>query len=256
MVAGLETFKTFFADFRDCYVLIGGSACDVYFAGQDIPFRVTHDLDMILCVEALTPSFFSRFWQFVREGGYQHRQKSDGHRQFYRFTAPTVKGYPAMLELFSRKADFLPEEFSGHLTPIPSDEESSSLSGILLDRDYYDFVMANRQEVDGVMILNPIALIVLKAVAWLDLTLKKEADDRHAYSKDISKHKNDIARIVTTIPIRDYRLSNVIKNKMREFMAKYSQVEVDVSALGVPIPADEVRNRLRECFGLQELAEH
>ena len=122
--------------------------------------------------------------------------------------------------------------------------------------DYYDFVMANRQEVDGVMILNPIALIVLKAVAWLDLTLKKEAGDRHAYSKDISKHKNDIARIVTTIPIRDYKLSDVIKNKMREFMAMYSKVEIDVSALGVPIDADEVRNHLSECFGLQELEAH
>ena len=255
MVAGLETFKTFFADFKDCYVLIGGSACDVYFAEQDIPFRVTHDLDMILCVEALTPAFFDRFWQFVREGGYQHRQKSDGHRQFYRFTSPTAKGYPAMLELFSRKADFLPESFSGHLTPIPANEESSSLSGILLDRDYYDFVMANRHEVDGVTILNPIALIILKAIAWLDLTIKKEAGDRHAYSKDISKHKNDIARIVTTIPVRDYGLPDVIKIKMREFMAKYSQVELDVSALGVSVAADEVRNRLRECFGLQELAE-
>ena len=255
MVAGLETFKTFFADFKDCYVLIGGSACDVYFAEQDIPFRVTHDLDMILCVEALTPAFFDRFWQFVREGGYQHRQKSDGHRQFYRFTSPTAKGYPAMLELFSRKADFLPESFSGHLTPIPANEESSSLSGILLDRDYYDFVMANRHEVDGVTILNPIALIILKAIAWLDLTIKKEVGDRHAYSKDISKHKNDIARIVTTIPVRDYGLPDVIKIKMREFMAKYSQVELDVSALGVSVAADEVRNRLRECFGLQELAE-
>ena len=255
MVAGLETFKTFFADFKDCYVLIGGSACDVYFAEQDIPFRVTHDLDMILCVEALTPAFFSRFWQFVREGGYKHRQKSDGHRQFYRFTAPTVKGYPAMLELFSRKADFLPEEFAGHLTPIPTDEESSSLSGILFDGDYSDFVMANRREVEGVTILNPFALIVLKAIAWLDLTLKKKAGDKHAYSKDISKHKNDIARITTTIPVRDYGLPDVIKNKMREFMTMYSHVEIDVSAIGVPIAADEVRNRLRECFGLQGFAE-
>ena len=255
MVAGLETFKTFFADFKDCYVLIGGSACDVYFAEQDIPFRVTHDLDMILCVEALTPAFFDRFWQFVREGGYQHRQKSDGHRQFYRFTAPTAPRYPAMLELFSRKADFLQDERSGHLTPIPAGEEASSLSGILLDQNYYDFVMANRHEVDGVTILNPIALIILKAIAWLDLTIKKEAGDRHAYSKDISKHKNDIARIATTIPVRDYGLPDVIKIKMREFMAKYSQVELDVSALGVSIAADEVRNRLRECFGLQELAE-
>ena len=193
MVTGLDKFKEFFADYRDCYVLIGGSACDVYFTDQELPFRVTHDLDMILCVEALTPAFFNRFWQFIREGGYEHRQKADGHRQFYRFTGPASPGYSAMLELFARKADFLPPEVDGHLTPIAAGEEASSLSGILLDQDYYDFVMANRREVEGVMILEPIALMVLKAIAWLDLTEKKEAGDRHAYSKDIGKHKNDIA---------------------------------------------------------------
>lgn len=134
MVRGLDIFRDFFADYRDCYVLIGGSACDVYFSDQDIPFRVTHDLDMILCVEALTPAFFNRFWEFIRAGGYLHRQKADGHRQFYRFTAPAEPGYPAMLELFARKADFLPESINGHLTPIPAGEEASSLSGILLDQ--------------------------------------------------------------------------------------------------------------------------
>ena len=110
--------------------------------------------------------------------------------------------------------------------------------------------MANRREVDGVTILNPIALIVLKAIAWLDLTIKRESGDRHAYSKDISKHKNDIARIAATIPVRDYGLPDAIKNKMREFLERYSLVEIDVSALGVPITADEVRDRLRESFGL------
>ena len=49
--------------------------------------------------------------------------------------------------------------------------------------------MANRHEIDGVTILNPIALIVLKAIAWLDLTVKREGGDRHAYFKDICKHK-------------------------------------------------------------------
>ena len=61
MVNGLDTFKTYFADYKDCYVLIGGSACDVYFTDQDFPFRVTEDLDMILCVEALSPAFFAKF---------------------------------------------------------------------------------------------------------------------------------------------------------------------------------------------------
>ena len=40
MVRGLDVFRDFFADYRDCYVLIGGSACDVYFTDQEIiPFR-------------------------------------------------------------------------------------------------------------------------------------------------------------------------------------------------------------------------
>ena len=250
MVKGLDRFRDFFADYRDCYVLIGGSACDVYFTDQDIPFRVTHDLDMILCVEALTPAFFSRFWEFIRLGGYANRQKSDGHKQFYRFTAPTEPGFPAMIELFSKKADFLPANPDGHLTPIPAGEEASSLSGILLEQDYYDFVMSNRHEIDGVTILNPIALIVLKAIAWLDLTIRKEAGDPHAYGKDIGKHKNDIARITATIAARDYGLPEGIKGKMQEFISRYSQVDLDVSALGVPIASDDIKNRLALCFGL------
>lgn len=251
MVAGLETFKNFFSDYRDCYVLIGGSACDVYFTEQDLSFRVTHDLDMILCVEALTPAFFNRFWEFVTEGGYKHRQKSDGQRQFYRFTSPTRTGYPAMLELFARKADFLPAEFSGHLTPIPAGDEASSPSGILLDQAFYDFVMANRREIEGVTILNPIAFIVLKAMAWLDLTIKKEAGDVHAYSKDINKHKNDIARITATIGARDYWLPAAVKEKLREFMARYAAVELNTTALGVPIDSDAIKNRLAECFAFR-----
>ena len=250
MVRGLELFRDFFAEYRDCYVLIGGSACDVYFGDQDIPFRVTHDLDMILCVEALTPAFFNRFWDFIRAGGYRNRQKSDGHKQFYRFTAPAESSYPAMIELFSRKADFLPENPDVHLTPIPAGEEASSLSGILLDQDYYDFVMANRREIDGVTILEPIALIVLKALAWLDLTIKKEAGDPHAYGKDISKHKNDIARISATIAARDYSLPEPIRAKMREFMTRYSNVDLDVSALGVPIAVEDIKDRLTRCFCL------
>ena len=123
MVKGLETFRDFFADYRDCYVIIGGSACDLYFAEQDLPFRVTHDIDMILCVESLTPAFFNRFWEFIRAGGYVNRQRSDGRPQFYRFSKPAVAGFPAMLELFSRKADFLPDDGEGHLTPVPAGED-------------------------------------------------------------------------------------------------------------------------------------
>ena len=94
--------------------------------------------------------------------------------------------------------------------------------------------MSNRREIDGVTVLEPIALIILKAVAWLDLTVKKEQGDTHAYGKDISKHKNDIARIVA------------------EFMVRYADAEIDVSALGVPLNAADVKQRLAEYLGLSK----
>jgi hypothetical protein len=36
-----------------------------------------------------------------------------------------------------------------HLTPIPIDEAVASLSAILMDEDYYDFVISGRRNVDG-----------------------------------------------------------------------------------------------------------
>ncbi len=181
-----------------------------------------------------------------------NRQKSDGQKQFYRFTHPTRSDYPVMIELFARKADFLPDDIDSHLTPIPAGGEVSSLSAILLDQDCYDFVMSNRREVDGITILNPIALIVLKAIAWLDLTMKKESDASSVDSKDIRKHKNDIIRLVATIDVRDYLLPQSIKDKMRNFMSRYSQIDVDLNAFGLATKFGEIKTSLAICFGIND----
>ena len=99
---GIGKFRERFAGREDEYVLIGGGACDLLFGevGQD--FRATKDLDLVLLVEALTPEFGHVFWGFVREGGYENRQKSNGKPQFYRFSKPKDQAFPAMLELFAR----------------------------------------------------------------------------------------------------------------------------------------------------------
>lgn len=77
---GIDKFRERFAGREGEYVLIGGGACDLLFGevGQD--FRATKDLDLVLLVEALTPEFGRVFWDFVREGGYENRQKSVGRR--------------------------------------------------------------------------------------------------------------------------------------------------------------------------------
>lgn len=250
MVRGLDTFRRYFAEYADCYVLIGGSACDINFAVAALPFRVTHDLDLVLCVEALTPQFFARFWSFIREGGYEHREKSNGERQFYRFTHPTRLDYPAMLELFARKADVLPVDVTGHLTPIPAGEEASSLSGILLNDLYYDFVMANRTEIEGVSVVSPVGLMALKAIAWLDLTKKKEEGDVHAYSKDIGKHKNDIARLAVLTASLEPEIPDGIRTVMADFMSRYQSEPLDTTALRLPLGETEVKSEIRRLFGV------
>ena len=86
---GISVFRNYFQDFQDQYVLIGGAACDLIFEAQDTAFRATKDLDIVLLVEALTPDFGRKFWDFIKAGGYEHRAKSSGTPQFYRFDRPT-----------------------------------------------------------------------------------------------------------------------------------------------------------------------
>lgn len=116
---GIDKFKERFTGHDGEYVLIGGGACDLLFgeAGQD--FRATKDLDLVLLVEALTPEFGQVFWDFVKEGGYENRQKSGGKPQFYRFSKPEDPAFPAMLELFARTDVDLRDAESGLEGLIP-----------------------------------------------------------------------------------------------------------------------------------------
>lgn len=133
MVAGLEKNKQYFEGDEDKYVLIGGAACDINFSNNEIAFRATRDLDMVLIVEALTPDFGEKFWQFIIDGDYQHKATSSGKPQFFRFTNPQNTGFPVMIELFARTEFQIREP--NVLTPIHVDDEVSSLSGILLNED-------------------------------------------------------------------------------------------------------------------------
>ena len=102
MAYGTEIFRQHFRDYTDQYVLIGGTACDLLFNEAGMQFRATKDIDMVLVVEALTTDFAQRFWQFIEDGGYKARQRSNGQPEFYRFVEPEVTGYPEMIELFAR----------------------------------------------------------------------------------------------------------------------------------------------------------
>ncbi|MBU3586505.1 hypothetical protein ICN11_04320 [Polynucleobacter sp. 78F-HAINBA] len=143
---GLKVFEEVFKGFEDQYVLIGGSATQLAMESAGELFsRTTKDLDIVVIVDALTPEFIEKFWEFVKAGEYEIQQKSDATRQFYRFKKPKTAGHPFMLELFSRKPDFLRERDIGDMRAIPLAEDVSSLSAILLDDDYYGLIKRDRK---------------------------------------------------------------------------------------------------------------
>jgi hypothetical protein len=93
MVRGIETFKTYFNDYADKYIIIGGTALDMLTNEAGLTPRATQDIDMILVVEALDRSFVEAFWEFVKDGNYEQKQKRKEKRQYYRFVKPENKEY-------------------------------------------------------------------------------------------------------------------------------------------------------------------
>ena len=194
MVNGINIFREHFSDFKDQYTVIGGFACDLLMNDAGLDFRQTADIDMVLIVEALTTDFAKAFWDFIDNGGYQARQRSNGNPEFYRFVNPTDLAYPKMIELFSRPQNNVVLQPDTHLMPLHIDDEVSSLSAILLNDDYYSFLLDGRTVTDGVSILDAEHIIPLKMKAWLDLKNKK-SEGIHVNSRDIKKHRLDVFRL-------------------------------------------------------------
>lgn len=173
MVAGIDDFKKWFRGCEGQYVIIGGTACDILMTKEGLDFRATKDIDLVLIIEAVDVNFGRKFWDYIKQAGYEHRNKSMGASQFYRFSRPISNRYPAMIELFTRKLDAIQLPKDAILTPLPMDEDISSLSAILLDDDYYEFLKEGKVTVDGITVLDADYLIPFKAKAWLDLTKRK-----------------------------------------------------------------------------------
>ena len=200
MVKGLNTFRRYFEEYENQYVLIGGAACDIIFESNDTLFRATRDLDMVLIVEALTPEFGEKFWEFIQNGKYRNKATNGEKPQFYRFEKPEDDSYPKMLELFCR-SDFELREMTG-ITPIHIDDMVSILSAILLNDDYYKVLLDGKVVANGLSVLRPEYLILFKAKAYLDLKQRKENGEM-LDSNDIKKHKKDVLRIAAELMLED-----------------------------------------------------
>lgn len=233
MVKGFDSFKSWLQGYEEQYTIIGGTACDILMAEEGMDFRATKDIDLVLILEAMTPAFGARLWEYIVEGQYQHCNKSTGAPQFYRFSQPKSGDFPAMIELFSRKIDAIQLPENAVLTPLPIDENISSLSAILLDDDYYSFLRNGKVVIDGITVLGPAYLIPFKAKAWLDLSDRKKSGEQ-VDSKDIRKHKNDVFRLTDLInPEEIVPVPEAILQDIREFVECMEEENIDLKQLGI-----------------------
>ena len=128
MSTGIDVFSRHFANYKEQYVVIGGTACEMLLSEEALDFRLTRDIDIVLIAEALTNEFAAAFWEFIDKGGYEPWTRKSGEPKFYRFMNPTAPGYPYMIELFARPGHEIDFKYRGHLMPLHIDDNISSLS--------------------------------------------------------------------------------------------------------------------------------
>lgn len=232
MVHALMKFKEYFENHTNQYVFIGGTACDILLNELGAPFRSTKDLDMVLIIEALDASFVETFWQFIEDGGYEHREKGSDEKQFYRFSEPKDTSFPKMIELFSKVPKF-EISFDRGLTPIHIHESVVSLSAILLNDEYYDLLLKRKRTVDGYSLIEIETIILYKIKAWLDMKERKEAG-YDIDSKNIKKHKNDVFRLLANVsPTIRIQLSAGIQNDVMQFIEQVKEDKPDLKNLDI-----------------------
>jgi hypothetical protein len=138
-----------------------------------------------------------------------------------------------MIELFSRRSDAIQLPDDAVLTPLPIEEDISSLSAILLDDDYYTFLRNGTVVINGVTVLEPAYLIPFKAKAWLDLSMRKNMGET-IDSKNIRKHKNDVFRLTDLLdPEIRIAAPGTVAKDVHEFIERMKEEPVDLKHLGI-----------------------
>ena len=218
MVRGLDVWKEYFADYTDNYVLIGGAACHWYEEEFAQTPRATKDLDLILVVEALSPEFGTKFWDFIKAGNYSTRQRGEGKHEYFRFMNPEDGHFPQQIELFSRQTGGLHLPNEARLEPIHIEDGVSSLSAILMDEAYYRFTIEHSTVIEGLHFANIEALICLKAKAYVDM-LNRQNEGENIDRNKIDKHKKDVIRLTAMFPAdSSFNLPESLHNDIAAFI--------------------------------------
>lgn len=255
---GLTSFARAFRGLEGSYALIGGMACTILMRRAGLEFRATKDFDTVLLADGDLRGVTEAVWSLVENGGYRiSRRGGEGSPVFYRFDKPNTAGFPKMIELFSKAPDFLQERSAAIAAPVFAGDDVSSLSAILLDDDYYSFLLSGISPVplgdppDHIPVLDADRLIAFKAKAFLDLSQRKRLGEP-VDERNIRKHKNDVFRLIQLIvPGTHLAAPRSIADDIALFLSLMREESISLRALGVErITMDEALGVIAELYGL------
>lgn len=225
-VRGIERFADAMSSCKDGYVLIGGGACSVLFDSEGDSFRATEDLDVVVIVDGGGVEFATALWAFIKAAGYEIGKVSDGKCTYYRFCLPKgsrqILDCPGEIELFARHPDFVLEDEKSEVAPLSFDGAVSSLSAIILDDGYYEFIRDNATNIGGITLLDALHIIPLKMRAHIDINRSYE-EGRHCNDIDRRKHRSDVARLAGLLsPSARLKLSEQMRADAEDFFTDFA----------------------------------
>lgn len=239
-------FKEMFQDYKENYVLIGGTATSIVLDANGFESRTTKDYDMVIIDELKNGDFYNTLTSFLEQGEYVGSQK-DNKSQLFRFTT-TKPGFPEMIELFSILPEYPLKKVSRE-TPVHFDEDAS-LSALLLDEDYYQLLVNEREVLNGYSVLSTKGLIVFKAKAWLDMS-ERAKNGEQGLTKKIKKHLNDVTRLAGLLRQEDTLSGLNVREKVKQDMSQFiSSLFLDIESIpqnsDIELSKDEVFDILQD----------
>lgn len=257
IVHGIDVFREAFTPHADSFIVIGGSACRAVIPDGEIRPRRTTDIDMVLVPQELSSGFIGTFWKFIKEGGYKFAARKDkaGDKRyvFYSFV-DSREGYPNQIELLSKPDESIGTPADHHIEFIDTGEEYSHLSAIILDSNYYDYLTAHFDVVDGIRYASADALVCLKSLAYLNLIADKR-EGKKINDDDIKKHRRDVLMAAAYMPVGEqFKVGKRIRQTLDEFILAINESTVRQSlkaSLGInDMVLDGLLAVLRDAFVL------
>lgn len=185
-LAGLSHFEAHFRELKDQYVIVGGFATLMLLREILNHGKATHDIDLVL-LTTTSVEMTAKIKTYIKEGDYTIQKGQQDRYQYYRFVNPQVEGYAKEIELFAAEEYGIELDEGQRIIPIDPEEGLYSLSAIMLDREYFDMIKSNIEEIDGIPYSNTLATMLLKMSAVYDLYHK--GDDKW------KKHRRDILKL-------------------------------------------------------------